>query len=677
MRIILTIAILFANTVNCFSNTDDAYLNKHTLITLESETHFEFKKSKEIKTIRRKIQLLTQKSVNDFSTFYFQKDQEVEISIEKENGEETKINVSEFIEVNAQVPSYFSSYNSHSVSYKKVAIPNLEINDIINFTIKSTHYSFYSWHSDIESYLYRVSIENNNPILKKTISIKTDGKLAINCRLLNDSTPITRLGKHSVVIEFKNLNIAANRKWGKLDEKRYLKFQLTKNTLKAKKRGNALDYVLKNTPNPENLISAKLNVLLKNTAYSEAVFIDKIKIRLRRLSRNHKYNTQDYIKTLYQLLRNENNTSYYRDPLFSPRESKLNDLLFISCFKYILDKNKIDYQIGFTSGFDIKDVLSIDELSLVIKYGDDLIFSPNINSNYTETPTHVEGRILYLIQKDGLIKQHKSTISTAKSNKTSSIIHVEISNDIKTLFIADSISKQGYSKSYDRDIYYSIDKNLAFKDDSIIKPKFQRGNKKIANRNIRLQKETERIENEKKNEITKQILDSIIRIVQSKKTFQLDSFKIQLLQSGRLSFLTPFKYNIQYNTSELIKSVGGNYAINIGQVIGKQCKINEDELFKSVKFINSSSESFEYTVKLKKLTAFNIIGLENFQTKFSNEVGSFNSLINDKGMFLEIKCNIIFLKNKITSNNLPLFFKLVNEVTVFSEKSLILKPIKK
>ncbi|MEM9822306.1 MAG: DUF3857 domain-containing protein [Bacteroidota bacterium] len=129
--------------------------------------------------IRKRILLQDKNAVEDFSEFYFQESETVKINLIKKSGEEIPVDISNAIEVETEVPDYYSS-NYQSSSYRKLAIPNLEVGDIIDYFVvftenRNTTISFFSTLS--ESY----------PILAQEIIFDIDKLWSFYFNSFNDA----------------------------------------------------------------------------------------------------------------------------------------------------------------------------------------------------------------------------------------------------------------------------------------------------------------------------------------------------------------------------------------------------------------------------------------------------------------------------------------------------------
>ena len=103
--------------------------------------------------IERSVKLQDKAAVTDFSEFYFYesaaderrrekgekagKDEaKVKISVIKPSGERIKVNIADAVEVTKDVPRFYRSFYIGDKTYKKIAIPNLNVGDILDYVLE-------------------------------------------------------------------------------------------------------------------------------------------------------------------------------------------------------------------------------------------------------------------------------------------------------------------------------------------------------------------------------------------------------------------------------------------------------------------------------------------------------------------------------------------------------------
>ena len=93
--------------------------------------------------IHKRIKLQDKNALEKYSTFYYAtmgKDGNAQYKIIKPNGKENNVNMSAAIEEEQDVPAIYRSILLRANFKKmKIAIPDLEVGDIVDYTIKSTY----------------------------------------------------------------------------------------------------------------------------------------------------------------------------------------------------------------------------------------------------------------------------------------------------------------------------------------------------------------------------------------------------------------------------------------------------------------------------------------------------------------------------------------------------------
>lgn len=131
---------VFGDSASDFDvNTSPAKWEDEPIVILCQKHYFCFDKVSgkknlpEMKGVVRRRVLLQDKSALDYySEFYFQNANNVGMTIVKPDGSKEKVDLDDAVEVNADVPKHYRSQYS-SGRYHKIAIPNLEVGDIVDY----------------------------------------------------------------------------------------------------------------------------------------------------------------------------------------------------------------------------------------------------------------------------------------------------------------------------------------------------------------------------------------------------------------------------------------------------------------------------------------------------------------------------------------------------------------
>jgi len=141
-------------------NTSPEKWKDESIVILCQKHYFCFDKTSgknnlpEMKGVVRKRVLLQDKSALDYySEFYYQNAKNVGMTIIKPDGSQEKLDLDDAVEVNADVPKHYRSQYT-SGKYYKIAIPNLEVGDIVDY--------------------YTIYNDDKNPIISKIANITHD-----------------------------------------------------------------------------------------------------------------------------------------------------------------------------------------------------------------------------------------------------------------------------------------------------------------------------------------------------------------------------------------------------------------------------------------------------------------------------------------------------------------------
>lgn len=162
-------------------------------------------------TIYRKVKLLDKAAVNDFSEFYFYEsrreerareknskngidESKTQIAVIKPTGERIKVNISDAVEVDNDVPHFYRSYYVGDKTYKKIAIPNLNVGDILEYQL-SIDYSvtidrYNTYHAFPPFYQ---TLSNKYAVAKQEFNFMLEEGFYLNLNTYNGAPEFQRL----------------------------------------------------------------------------------------------------------------------------------------------------------------------------------------------------------------------------------------------------------------------------------------------------------------------------------------------------------------------------------------------------------------------------------------------------------------------------------------------------
>jgi hypothetical protein len=144
----------------------------------------------------RKIKIIDNTALEEFSKLYFTTTDEINVKIIKPDGSEIKIDVNkEKISERAEIPSIFKLNENMSFDkYSKIAIRGLEKGDIIEYDFISTFTRYANKWASFDPYIMTLG-NAEYPILNQNVSFLIHKGFYLNCNSYNGAGAINYIGK--------------------------------------------------------------------------------------------------------------------------------------------------------------------------------------------------------------------------------------------------------------------------------------------------------------------------------------------------------------------------------------------------------------------------------------------------------------------------------------------------
>jgi len=136
--------------------------------------------------VRRRIKLQDKAAVEEFSEFYYVnvRNSSIGFNIIKPDGQKIPISSSEAIEVETEIPEMFRTYN-RTIKYKKLAIPGLEVGDIIDYA-----YVYDAEKTPLGPDVFDaviMTLSRSYPTVKQIVDFKVNNDFYLNFNSYNDA----------------------------------------------------------------------------------------------------------------------------------------------------------------------------------------------------------------------------------------------------------------------------------------------------------------------------------------------------------------------------------------------------------------------------------------------------------------------------------------------------------
>ena len=656
---------------------------------------------------RRKIKLNDIKAVQEFSVFYYEnalkKKESVGFRIIKADGTINKVDLSESVEVKAnEVPSIYQSNYSNDKSFKKIAIPNLVVGDIIDYFYTTENKYLQEGIVSFSPFIFRLCREY--PIVKQKFYYNVDKGFKVSFRTFNNAPEIkegdagvNKYGKAKEHIKTYSLEDENRDKYNtEYWKSSYLsdptvKFQVNfvPKAMVSKTELLVTDEALVNKPFDLKEIQKRVTRLTGSVTVDLSPIVSYIK-------KYHKTVT-DPIKVselAYEYLRyyffNNIYFGYYSSYLSYKYEDgdelPVKDYMFTNSLIELLKKLKVDceYVIAVNREYGkFEDVLLTQELITGVKVKDRYFF---YFTNFTSSdyiPSEILGSEAITfppaLNYDKIpYKKTNITSSNFKTNNISNNLDISINEDFSSITIDSKSTFKGATKTYFtkyallNEDYFDADKKkfdpLYEENKKKYNPKTNRVSK---NTQFKLDEESRKEEAEKKEKIEKKY-DKL-------KEYYKDDYNIskynqfKLVSDGRFIETPDLIVEENFNSEDFINKTCRNHIFNIGALLGKQLELEKEDLERNSDIHLSFPKSINYSIKIKIPNGYVVEGLNQLNTNIDNTMGSFISKVKEESGFIIIETTKNYKVLNANKNDWKNFVDFLEAAYDFSQKKVVFK----
>ncbi|MEC4005254.1 DUF3857 domain-containing protein [Flavobacterium sp. SUN052] len=642
--------------------------------------------------IRKRIKLLDQAAVTEFSEFSF-KDKfysnkgmyalrngtnVIGIKIVKSDGKEIEIDVDK----NAK----------EADKEKKIAIANLEIGDILDFY----YYSIEPFKSVLEFGFEpeESPLGDVYPTMDLKLSFDTENDFFVNFNTYNGAPELKEIpsknsGERKYELTAKDIAKNEFPRWFyPLAELPCYKFQVFfARSGKFEARADAFlsdkEKIIKKTVTKEDIFNyyddkfhpnADLGVIndyLKGKTYGS----DEEKIRDVYYFSRHMFFTQ-YIEAI--VIGKSTGTylfTMYKNPIFFQTEQS-----FVNYFMAFLKKNDIDYDIIVgTSRFNgsIDDLLIQRNVTVLLRVNTkNPLYLEYFNpfSSADQFNYNLENTKAYALQ----VAKGKKVVdavnvnlpsSTMQDNVSKVVSDVKISDDFTGLNVKKESSFFGHLKESEQsDKLYYFD--YVFED-----------YKKYETKSF-----IEYITNKKAKEKNTNQIDAIVNKMKEEQKeafkkstaeeygFDIDDHSLSIKNTGRFGKKSALVYEENFAIkNNLIKKAGENYLVEIGKLITAQVEIDKKEKERKNNVYMIYPRSFENEISVEIPAGFTVAGLDKLNKKVENETGGFVSSATVSGNKLVIKTTKYYKNYYEPNSNWNKMIQFLDAAYQFTQEKVLLK----
>jgi hypothetical protein len=678
--------------------------NKESAVVLCQKYYFNYDfsggtygtlKSKEL--VRWRVKLLDRAAVDAFSEFYYRNAEVTGFRVIKANGTASDVDPKNAVDVGAgiKIPRFFRSLY-FGVSYKKIAIPDLEAGDIIDYFYLSTDLVYQA--NVVIQYNYNpvvFTLAGTYPILKQKYEFIVDKNFFISCKSFNGAPQlksvetsvlsddkVSRKAK-AYVLEDANREKSAEEMWSyELLSDPMVKFQVY--FVRKSKTDDCFDFIGKSTE-----------------ARNEIANGDEVREVVMRYI--------NYFSNSVEVSKARSWINKYNKSVTDPKEKAIIAYYY---YRYAFDYSSYNYVTGsyehyngpnswqFTNfmadlmkAFDLEDVTDIiavvprdlgnlnslllkGELNLGIRVGGNngVILFP-----FTRYTTHdyidpdnmgMEAYYFPLDKKKKNEPVRKMTIpsSTPESNVMVSDYSAGFTDDMEFLNVKRTTSYTGQLKApFSPLALYTSD--FTTNDAKKYDPDYEEGpgtknKKKVAEYNRKKEEsEAERLKDQK-DALKSEVEDDF-------EVETYDSFK--LLKPGREKGDPELSFEEQFKLKGMINKAGRNYSLDVGKLIGGQVKLEEKELKREHDIYYNFPRKLVNNITIELPAGYTAENIKDLDMNIDNEAGSFTSKAKYENGKLTVTTTKIYKTTFSPKDKWNLWISFLETAYNYSQKKVILK----
>ena len=643
---------------------------------------------------RKKIKLLDKGAVDNYSEFYysFGSKSDLKIRIIKPDGKKVNIPQSDAIEIEGEVPARFRGY-SNTFKYKKLAIPNLEVGDIIEY-IHGEKISSYAYYS---SQPYFINLRQEYPTMKFNLKFELGEQNTFSFVSSNTDATLEKIGRKDDYTKY----LFTLSDIDKFEEERWqlpatsdpmIKFQIydensAKHFLDEKKaklpqqnipafiENNYLDAYYRmdfsNYADSKNIKDKKDLAIAYFYFYRYKAFILGVV--------NTDYRPGFYISNDTDFPLNEHELNQINS------KSRLanNSRYFVEGFTTILKKFEIPYQIGIAvpkAIGDIKDMmLPAETVPVIVAKIDGKDYFFNLNGRHgmaNEISYSLEGTEAYVYNpKSEKVSTLQLPVSDYNMNKSVTDLSISFDGDSEKINVIRKNTSSGHNKNRTINTYL-LPAHYAAKDfmeyhDSKTKFFFKQ---KINAKFLKEAKEKDFVSKEivkKAKEKQLEWLENGIKNEYETEDVEYEDYK--LIQSGRYHDKPEMIVEEKYTLNHFLQKAGSNIVLPIGKFLGGQVKISEEEKERDYDIYQDYPRSFITNIELEIPDNYEVANLDQLNNNIDNEAGAFISSANQEGNTIKIKAEKIYKNYHDTKDKWPLYIEFLEPAYDFSHAKIVLK----
>ncbi|WP_109435378.1 DUF3857 domain-containing protein [Aquimarina sp. AU119] len=688
----------------------EKWKNESAVVILDNQNHYYNKSKKSLDNFfltRRIIKLNDKAAVEKFSefnypTFLIEGIKEIKtwmgIKIIKPNGDVKEVDVEkEKIKTSSDKAVYYYGFIKSKIKSDeiyKLAVPELEIGDIIDFYIYS--YEEYKTSGSYVMDAIETTLGGEYPTMDFSLKLKVENDFFINFNSYNGAPqlkditapkqrdkeyqlsaknvekveslqwlyPLVEYPSFKYQISFAKSNVYEDRTNAFLSEKEDIikKGMTSEEMLEEYKNGYPLKYVAKD-----------IKKFFKEKELSQKELVEEAYYYMRHVYLNQYLEgviaTEEKLTDLYYPL------VLYKDPILVTKQSQ-----FLLRFGSFLKRNDIPFEIiKAKHRYDgsIDDLLIRKNLTSIIKVNLEepiYVYPFGNNTFFNWIPSSVEGTKVYAMKftekYDKLEKVEKSKLPISKytDNNTKEISNITFDDTFSKI----TVHRESFLKGHNK--VNQMNERLFFFDYVEAEYKKYGTTPFIDLLNKKNRKKYDQTFVAYKEKRSKKRLKRLEESTQGEFDFKIEDYTYDIVNTGRNSTDDLLNYKEKYIIKDdLIKRAGPNHILEIGKLIGNQVSIEDNAKNRKENIYMPYPRSYNNEIIINIPEGYTVSGYEKLNMKVENETGGFISEANLNKDTLTVKAYKYYKNNYEPNGNWNKMLEFLEVAFQFSQEKILLK----
>jgi hypothetical protein len=661
-------------------------------VTIDKKSRFGFLSRGErsllfLENVRFKIKLNDKNAVKSFTEIYFRYSDKTDgfsARITKPDGTSKVVSLNDAVGVESisDVPEFFKSFFDQQVGaqkrYYKVAVPDLEPGDILEYVTNTKSKLDVQGTGYIEFDPQYEVCNKSYPILFNQINIETDNKSFFKSLSLNGAPDFVKAPSgdpefYKYVFTDTDRGVEKDVNFINV----YQVYPLTKFQViyanNEKIKGALIGQVgeIKTGFTKEELAKKAWEDFEQTGSYYYSGYhsvFDYAAVVWAELKKQgaKDLSEKEYINVVYYKMRN----------IAVSRDSYLSDKVAAYIFSNLLAQRNIHTEVVIcvsnTVG-KLSNVLFDQEMHYVCKVNNSFYFNCTDHSNPGDLAESLLGSEAWIIDKPS--KQNTQNITPVilpdagfQDNVADYTMNVSLAADMSTLVVARTNVFTGISKT--RDIFTALKFTPYMLDDykyyggASPTEKMKDAQEEEYNKSVKALKDEFK---EAKAELVKSELQSEFQQKVKYKNFAISS-------DGRSLKAKNLVYAEDFELTGMVRKAGKKYLVNIAGLVGSQLQIKKEERVRKYDINVGYARTLNWTINFKIPDGYTVEGVKELKTNIDNETGTFTCDGEEQNGTVILKIKKIYKKANNSKDKWPAMLAFIDAAYNSSFKYLLLKP---